>query len=290
MELLDHGYEVLAIVHDPERTGALKELSGKLEIVSCDVADLNEIARSLGNGYDFFFHMAWGGVSGRLNSDLQAQMRNINGAVTAVRVAKRLGCNRFIGAGSLHEIECKREMEQPHPAYNRANYYKTAKLAAHYFAKLEATQQDIEFLWPRLTNTYGAGEVSARLINSTIRKLLSGESPALTKGEQLYTFLYITDVARSYRLIAERGKSFQSYIIGNDEILPLKEYLCRLQKIVNPDVKLGFGKHEFSGVSLERSDLYSPEFFKDIQFKAEISFEEGIKRTKEFIQHQMSGI
>lgn len=78
-------------------------------------------------------------------------------------------------------------MELSGPVDNLVNYYKSSKLAAHYYCKLRASELGMDFLWPRLTNTYGEGERSGRLISSVLQKLLRGESPALTDGTQLYT-------------------------------------------------------------------------------------------------------
>lgn len=286
-ELLRHDYEILAVVrtkHGVEKLRALGE--DNIRIAVCDIPDFENLYEVAQGTYDVFFHMAWAGVSGPQNRDYFIQMRNVEGAVKAVKAAKDLKCKRFLGAGSIHEIECLREMELPEVVSNYANFYKTSKLAAHYYCKLKAAQYGIEFLWPRLTNTYGVGERSGRLISNVIQQLLKGESPALTEGTQLYNFVYITDAAAAYRLIGERGNAFQEYILGSNEIQPLRNYLMKVGEIVNPHVKLDFGKHSFNGIYLTEDELISKALFDDIGFSPRVSFDEGIKMTADWLMKQ----
>lgn len=286
-ELLRHDYEILAVVrteHGAEKLRALEEAN--MHIVVCDVPDFENLYKEAYGTYDVFFHMAWTGVSGPQNRDVSLQMRNVEGAVRAVEVARDLKCKRFLGAGSIHEIECMKELELPEAVSNYANFYKTSKLAAHYYCKLKAAQYGIDFLWPRLTNTYGAGERSGRLISSVIQQLLRGESPALTEGNQMYNFIYITDAAAAYRLIAEKGNTFQQYVLGSNEVRPLRDYLMKIGEIVNPHMELGFGKHPFRGISLTEEALITKELFDDIGFSPVVAFDEGIKMTANWMRKQ----
>ena len=283
-ELLQHEYEVLAVVHSEQGTEKIRELHApNVCPVICDFPDYGPLYKAASGTYDAFFHMAWAGVSGRANRDMAVQMNNVSGAVRAIETAKDLHCKRFLGAGSIHETECMKEMEQPRATSNFANYYKASKLAAHYYCKLRASELGLDFLWPRLTNTYGVGERSGRLISSVIQQLLQGEGPALTAAAQLYNFIYITDAAAGYRLIAEKGTSFENYVLGSEEVKPLKEYLLTVQAIVAPEVEMGFGKYPFSGIQLEKCDLYSKRLFTDTSFATKVPFEEGIRRTWNFL-------
>ncbi len=283
-ELMCHDYEVLAVVHSERGAERIMGLhSANVRPVICDIPDFEELYEAAYGEYDVFFHMAWRGVASDENKDIAVQMDNVANAVRAVEAAKQLKCRRFLGAGSIHEAECMRELEQSGPVGNFVNYYKCSKLAAHYYCKLRASEIGMDFLWPRLTNTYGEGERSGRLISGIIQKLLRGESPALTDGSQLYNFIYVTDAAKAYRLIAEKGTGYRSYTLGSEEVRPLKEYLQQVGQIIAPSVELGFGKFAFKGIHLEREDLYSGDFFADTGFRTDVSFSEGIRKTRDYL-------
>lgn len=283
-DLAANGYRVFAVVRPGTRNLGRLDGVDSVNIVECSLQDIGRLPERIFDSADYFFHMAWAGVSGRDQSDYEVQLRNIRAALDAMDAAKKIGCVRFIGAGSVHELECRKELEQCAEVKNQGNIYKTAKLAAHYYCKLKASAIGIDFLWPRLTNAYGAGEFSVRLVNSVIRKLLQKEEPALTKADQLYDFIYVSDAAKAFRLIAEKGASYENYIIGSGNVRPLKEYLEELRDTVAPGAVLGFGKHPYTGVYLDRSELYSESLSRDTGFQIEIPFEKGIRLTAEWIR------
>jgi UDP-glucose 4-epimerase len=288
-ELAAGGYRVYAVVRPGTQNLSRLEGVESVSVTECDLRDIGRLPKLVSGHADYFFHLAWAGVSGGEQSDYEAQMGNIRAALSAMDAADKLGCSRFIGAGSLHEVECTKELEQNKEVKNQGNAYKTAKLAAHYYCKLKASAIGMDFLWPRLTNAYGAGEISARLVNSVIRHLMNGEEPALTKADQLYDFIYVTDAAKAYRLLAEQGTSFRNYTIGGGDVRPLKEYLEELRDTVAPGAPLGFGKHPYSGVYLGREDLSSDALCRDTGFRAEISFQQGIRLTSEYIRQVYNG-
>src|SRR5665647_1063575 len=55
------------------------------------------------NTYDVFYHFAWDGTSGDARNDTRIQIENVHFTLDAVELAHRLGCYKFIGAGSQAE-------------------------------------------------------------------------------------------------------------------------------------------------------------------------------------------
>ncbi|NHM31130.1 NAD-dependent epimerase/dehydratase family protein [Neobacillus terrae] len=281
-DLVNNGYKVLAMIRPDSKNIVKLQNIANVEIVEYDLSALKDASRKINDNYDVFFHLGWEGVSGEKQSNYDIQISNIKFSLDAMDLAYQTKCTRFIGAGSIQEKECLIEMPKEQEAKNQGNAYKTAKLAAHFFCKLKASKLNMEFFWPLLTNTYGIGELSNRLVNNVIRQLINGHEPALTKADQLYDFIYITDVARAYRYIAEKGKSYNQYVIGSGRVIPLKDYLVELKDIVKPDATLGFGRHIYSGVYMSIEDLKNENLSKDTGFKIEVPFNEGIRLTAEW--------
>lgn len=82
-------------------------------------------------------------------------------------------------------------------------------------ARAIAGSLGIDYIRAVISNIYGAGEKSPRLINTTIRKLLNGEHCAFSAGEQLYDFIYVTDAAKMFAALGDSGKSNKTYYIGD---------------------------------------------------------------------------
>lgn len=151
-------------------------------------------------------------------------------------------------------------------------------------SKAIAASIDIDFLWGEITNAYGPGELSPRLINTTIRKVMNGESPQFTSGTQNYDFVYIDDLARAFRLIGEKGRPFSEYVIGSSDAKPLREFLLEMKDSIGKDVDFIFGGLPYEGINLSLSVFDCASTEKDTGFKARVDLKEGIKRTKEWLE------
>lgn len=281
-ELLSHGINVYALVRSVEKAKKIFHSRDRLHIVAFDF-ETDHLKELLPEPIDVVYHFAWGGVSGEKAGDAEIQVLNIRHTLKLAEQLGMLGVKKFIGAGSLHEMECQKEMKEEKTAVYRGIMYKSAKLAAHYMAKVEICQQGIQFFWPVITNAFGIGENSPRLINTTVRKLVNGESPKFTSGMQLYDFIYITDLAKAFWLIGEKGVSCRNYILGSGQCRPLREYLECVGRNVNPKVPLLFGEAPFAGVMLPAACYDNASLKEDTGFSCEVSFEEGIKRVKQWM-------
>ena len=116
-------------------------------------------------------------------------------------------------------------------------------------------------------------------IPNEIKKIIDGSELKFTEGKQNYDFVYIDDVARAIRLILERGKNNNKYIIGSSSPRPLREYLEIINKTIAKDMLFQFGAVSYTGVNLPLSMFDCRNTQEDTGFKAEINFEDGIRKV-----------
>lgn len=232
--------------------------------------------------YDTFFHFAWAGSAGEARANASLQLKNAQWTVNCLRLAKDLGCNRFVNAGSIMELETIKAVFNQGNRPGLGYIYGSGKLVAHTMCKCVAANIGIDLVWAMITNAYGVGERSPRMVNTTIQKCIRGESPQFTAGTQNYDFVYIDDVARAFRLIGEKGKPFCEYLIGSSNAKPLKEFLLEMKEAIAPDLDFIFGDIPFTGVNQPLEDFDCSITERDTGFKAEISFGEGCRRTRDW--------
>ena len=282
-ELLTRGIEVVAV----DREGCCENLPREGVFVPCDLDDISPLQKHLsGKGIDCFYHLAWKGVSGSGRSNIHAQIKNIEWTIDALRLAQRIGCKRFVCIGSIMEDEILAACSVPETRPAMAYVYGSGKLAAHTMGQSVAASLEIDFVWAKLTNAYGPGEKSPRLINSTLRKIVNNEPLQFTSGTQNYDFVYITDVARALYLIGEKGKPFCEYIIGSSNAKPLRNFLLEMQTAIAPDLEFVFGSVPYSGVDLPLSAFNCAVTMQDTGFRPSVSFKEGIQRTYDWIKNE----
>ncbi len=282
-EFSENGIKITAIVR-PEtlNLNKIKDVSN-IEIVECDMENIEELSEKLSEkGYDAFYHLAWNGSAGDLRSDYETQLANVDITIRAITVAEKLGCNKFVGAGSLMEFESNQVVMKDGFIPNTSNIYSIAKYTAHAMSKAYSSNLKIEHIWAYITNAYGEDEFSPRFYNSTLRKMINKEKLDFTEGNQLYDFVHVSDVARALRLIGEKGKSGYNYCIGSGKPRPLRNFIVEMKNIVDEDLELNFGVVPSTGISLIK-EIYSIKTLEsDTGYEPMISFENGVKM---FLSH-----
>lgn len=257
----------------------------KLLYKQCDVGNVAELVSAIvGEKYDTFIHFAWAGSAGEERVDYNLQMKNALNTVECLKIAKEHGCSRFVCAGSImeYEVEATVHEQESHPGMGYI--YGMGKHIAHCLCKSVAANIGIDLVWPMITNAYGIGELSPRFVNTTLRKIINGEPLQFTAATQNYDFVYVTDVAKAFYLIAKNGKPFCEYMIGSSNARPLKEFILEMQQELAPNTPPIFGDIPFTGTNMPLSVFDTNDTQKDCGFKAEIGFAEGTKRTMEWLK------
>lgn len=280
---LEQGCRVLALDmgEKPNRLGE----HPRLTYAQCDISDAAalETAAQSGN-YDTFIHFAWAGSAGPARVDYNLQMKNALTTVECLKTAKKLGCKRFVCAGSIMEKEVEAAVHDQGSRPGMGYIYGMGKHIAHCLCKSVAADIGIELVWPMITNAYGAGELSPRFVNTTIRKIIQGEPLQFTSGTQSYDFVYVTDVARAFYLIAKNGRPFCEYMIGSSTARPLKEFIIEMVRSLAPDRQPIFGDIPFTGTNMPLSTFDCTDTERDCGFRAEVSFAEGTRMTMDWLK------
>lgn len=282
-ELADRGIEVFAVVRSTSNIHHLESIEN-VKIVYCELEDILQLPNKITDcNIDAFFHFAWTGTAGALRGNYDVQINNLRYACDAVEASSNLKCKKFIFASSVMEYELVASMEcEKLPSIN--TLYNSAKLAANYMLRALTAHYGIEYIRAVISNIYGPGEKSPRLINSSIRKLCNGEHCSFSAGEQMYDFIYITDAVKAIAAIAEKGINNRTYYIGSTNPRPLKEFLIEMKNQIDPELEIGLGELPFDGISLSYNEFDIHAVETDTAFVPTIPFCVGIKKTLEWIK------
>lgn len=280
---LNEGKTVLALDMGP--SARRLEEHPKLKYMQCDISNTKAMLDGIEKGvFDTFIHFAWAGSAGDARFDYNLQMQNALNTVECMKVAKELGCTRFVCAGSIMEYEVEAAIHAQGSKPGMGYIYGMGKHIAHCMCKSVAVNIEIELVWPMITNTYGVGEFSPRFVNTTLRKIINGEPLQFTAATQNYDFVYVTDVAKAFYLVAEKGKPYCEYMIGSGNAKPLKEFILEMVRSCDPDCTPLFGDVPFTGTNMPL-DIFSIESIKnDCGFTPEVNFAEGTKLTMDWLK------
>lgn len=282
--LLEKEYEVVAFDVRFDDTLLNNDAITCINVINKDVAELKEMISA--DEYDCFYHLAWVGTSGPARADYSAQLNNVKLTCDYIMLCKEIGCKRVVYASSINEMETYEYLQSDNIEPTGGYIYGTGKLAAHLMGETVAKLNGIEFVPVIITNIYGVGEKSARMIYTSINKLIHKEHCSFTAGYQTYDFIYITDAINSIIAVAEKGKAFNRYYIGSGEPKPLREFLIEMKNIVDPEAEIGLGDLPFKGVNISYTQFDLKKVERDTGYKNEISFSTGIRMTAKYIRDE----
>lgn len=277
--LLIRGYEVIGVYnHSPPSESIPERYANMIHFCPFDsVIDYLEKSEKPSVCFDF----AWNGTSGTSRSDINLQLSNITTRFFIIQLCHDYGM-KYIGAGSIMEKESiiSTYNDCSHPNYS--TFYGHTKYLAHAYSKALANELNVCFIWGRITNSYGPGEKSHRLLCDIMARVISGKPLTFSSGAQLYDFIYIDDLVNAFILLSENGVANKDYVVGSGCPRPLREYLTIVNSAIAPEVDFSFGEDPDISKFLSIDEYDITKLREDTGYKPLVTFEEGIIRTFEY--------
>lgn len=239
---------------------------------------------------DAFIHLAWSGTIGNGRNDMELQTKNIQCTLSAVRLAHRMGCKVFLGAGSQAEYgRVEGYLNADTPTFPETGYG-MAKLCAGQMSRVFCEQLGIEHIWVRVLSIYGPCDGENTMVTSAIRGFLNGEETSFTAGEQKWDYLFSEDASDIIIRLLQNGRNGQVYCGGSGRNRMLKEYIKEIYQTVfdkeGTEEAIGIGKIPYAPKQVMFLCADISELEKDIGKIAMTPFREGIRKTVEWYKNR----
>ena len=271
---IENGMDVTCIVHKGSKRLNNLPQSDKVHIVECNLQDYRTL--SLDGQYDAFIHLSWEKTVGASRDDAEVQTRNIQYTLDAVQLAHRCGCSVFVGAGSQAEYGVQSVDLTPDLPVKPESGYGIAKYAAGKLSAILCKSLGMRQCWVRILSVYGPNDGENSLISYLIREFKAGNSPQLTKCEQMWDYLYADDAADAMLAIAEKGVDGKAYPLGSGEGRRLSEYVEDIKHAINPSIEVQFGAKEYYPHQPMYLVANIQDIIKDTGWKSESVFKQRI--------------
>lgn len=229
-----------------------------------------------------FYHLAWTGSAGAFRTQFDVQYPNIQHAINCLQVANSLEAKRFICVGSIAEKTIQNMdnvMQIPANAL-----YGITKDYLHKSMLTIACQLKQDFVWCRISNTYGPGDYTNNIINYTIQTLLRNQIPEYSNATQMCNMLFVEDFAQALFLIgtAEKTKK-HTYFIGGPEIKPVRYFIELTRDVLASKQKLGFGLRQNDHITYHAQWLSIATIQKEFSYTPHYLYREGIQKTIQWV-------
>lgn len=276
-KLVAEGVEVTVLYRkESQRANTIPE-GEHIKKICCSLDEMKYFAPSESD-FDVFYHLAWAGTTGAARNDADLQLKNIEYTLDAVELAKRMGCRKFVGAGSQAEYGlCDKPLTPKTPTFPFTGYG-MAKLAAGQLSRLKCRSLKMEHSWIRILSVYGKYDAENSVIKTAVKKFKSNEAAEFSKGEQLWDFLSARDAASAFYLVGNDSRHSESvYCLGSGNSAPLREYIETIHRLCKSSSKTDFGAIPYSENQIMFLQADISELTRDTGFRPETSFEAGIK-------------
>lgn len=167
--------------------------------------------------------------------------------------------------------------------------YPESKRAAEALCQAYRKEYGIRVVTARLSRVYGPTmqDSDSKAIAQFIKKAVKGEDIVLkSRGNQLYSYTYVTDAAAAILFLLEKGKDGEAYNISDHESeITLKELAAILADLSGGSVIFELpDQNEQMGYSKVEKALLSTEKIEKLGWKAEVHIKQGLKKTLEFLR------
>jgi dTDP-glucose 4,6-dehydratase len=170
--------------------------------------------------------------------------------------------------------------------YDPSSPYSASKASSDHLAKAWQRTYGLPVVVSNCSNNYGPYHFPEKLIPLTILNALAGERlPVYGKGENVRDWLYVEDHARALDLIAERGRTGETYNVGGrnerrniDVVMGICEVLDRLAPANRPREELIEFVTDRPGHDA-RYAIDATKLEDELGWRAKEDFESGIEKT-----------
>ena len=144
-------------------------------------------------------------------------------------------------------------------------------------------------------NNYGSAQYPEKLVPVIVRKIVNQELiPVYGKGENMRSWLHVSDHVRAIETILLRGSSGSRYNVGTGDILTNLEMVGRIGRIVERELNRKSGSSDALVSFVEDRPGHDYRYAMDLKkienelgWRAQISLDEGLTETvKWYLAHR----
>ena len=254
--------------------------SSLIKIVECDLSEMAAFDAD-GLSSDVFIHFGWAFTDKTGRNDVTKQLQNVQYTIDAVHLAKRLGCKKFVGAGSQAEYGTPNVMLKADTPVNPLIPYGVAKYAAGRLSSMECKKEGLEYNWVRILSVYGEHDNEGTLLKQLIHNAKNNIPMGLSGCEQIWDYLYEDDAGVAFVAVAEKGVDGKIYPLGSGVGRPLKEYVQDVIAVLNQEYRPKYGMYPYSPTQPMYLVGDESELEIDIGWNSKITFIDGIRNIVE---------
>ena len=296
-KMVQLGADVNAFVRYNSRNcwGHLESLNSedleKINVISGDLRDSDAIINA-SKDVDVIFHLgALIAIPYSYIHPRETIETNISGTLNVLNAAKFNDVEKIVHTSTSEVYGTARyvPINESHPLQGQSPY-SASKIGADKIAESFYTSYDLPVATIRPFNTFGPRQSTRAVIPAIITQALTRDTIKLGSLHPTRDYTYVSDTVEGFVSIAESPKSIGEVInIGSNFEITIGEIAKKIVDLCNRDVKIISDSERMRPKKSEVERLWcdNSKAYELIGWKPKISFEEGIKRTIEWISENI---
>jgi nucleoside-diphosphate-sugar epimerase len=263
--------------------------ANRYELIKGDIRDKSTCDKAC-EGIDYVLHQAaLRSVPKSMEEPESYNDVNINGTLFLLQSASKHKVKRFVMASSSSVYGDTDKFPEEESAYPLLiSPYALSKLAGEYYCRIFSEFFNVETAVLRYFNVFGPRQALddeyAVVIPKFITCILRDEQPPIFgTGRQSRDFTYIDNVVQANLLAAATpGIKHEVFNVANGRDTTVLQIVDSLNKILGKNIKPRFLPVRAGDVFRTLADI--SKIKKILKFKPKVDFEEGLKRTVEYLK------
>jgi UDP-glucose 4-epimerase len=257
-KLVSEGHDVAILSRNESSFERIIDVFEKINVIYVDYSNLQNSELEIINFKpEIAYHIGWVGVENTDHNDEKMLLENIQTTLSLSKILIKCEIKVVVALGSQAEYgQYNQVINEKFPA-KPTSFYGTAKLCAHNILNQYLLLNNIRFVWLRLFSSFGPYDNPNWLIPYVIKTVFDGKTPALTKAEQIWDFIYIDDVVDAIIECGENNNTKGIYNLGSGIGYSLKDVIIKIRNKINPKISLRFGEipYKFNQTMVLQADI-----------------------------------
>lgn len=226
---------------------------------------------------DCFVHLAWSGAHGNARMDRELQNMNAVYSLKAIQSMLAVGCGRVITAGSQAEYGPHTGQVSEEIICRPNTEYGKAKLHFYEDTVSLCVKNGVCYKEPRFFSLYGPGDFAGTMVISILKDMLVNRPCRLTRGIQMWDFLYIDDAVEALAQLCWKSCPNGVYNFGSGDVRQLKDYVFEMAQLTltKSDLQFGVVPYPMTGMVSLWPDI--SKLKRELGWEPQVTFAEGIR-------------
>ena len=232
-----------------------------------------------------FIDCAWSGVFGSERNNPEQISVNVPMSISSVKIAHHFGACHWAGFGSQAEYgNLNKRISEVDKCYPTTLYGKSKLFCAQITSEL-CQSYKMEHTWFRLFSVFGPDDNHDWLIQYLIKEMLKGNEINVTKAEQFWDYLYVSDIVLMLeKLMNSKGLGISN--LGYGKATQLKFIIDTIKEITQSNSIINYGAVPYREDQVMFMEADITKISTSLNWQPKVDIQEGLIKTVNYLIQQ----